>query len=426
MSSDLFAKYNERYAPLAHRLRPQRLEDFVGQSELIASVSSRPLHSMILYGPPGCGKTTLAGLLAARSQLPFHSLSAVSSGVKELREVIEEGRKRAQLAEGVLLFVDEIHRFSKSQQDALLHAVEAGWVFLIGATTENPSFEIIRPLLSRCQVYRLRPLGHAELLRIADRALAQDRALKSCTLSDNAKDLLIESAGGDARKLLLILESTAPAPGAENVVIAKEDIAKAVKESLRAYDRAGENHYDFASALIKSLRGSDPDAALLFMACMLEAGEDPLFIARRLIIFAAEDIGNAAPQALQIALVCFQAAERIGMPEARIVLGQAVTFLASSPKSNAAYKAMDAALEAVRGKQVVIPNHLRNAPTATHKAEGAGEGYLYPHDFPGHFSAQQYLPEGFEDAQFYFPTDMGQESKLRERLRQLRPGRNYD
>ncbi len=422
---DLFSERAAGFAPLAHRLRPRSAAEFVGQEELRAQLARRGLHSMILYGPPGCGKTTLAGILAESAGLPFRSLSAVSSGVKELREVIEEGRTRASVDRGVVLFVDEIHRFNKAQQDALLHAVEAGWVYLIGATTENPSFEVIRPLLSRCQVYRMLPLSDDELSRIALRALSEPAGLPGVRLTEAARARLVEAAAGDARRLLLLLEAAAPRPGAEPV-IEVEAIEEAAQHALRAYDRLGENHYDFASALIKSLRGSDPDAALLYLACMLEAGEDPLFVARRLIIFASEDIGNAAPQALPIAVAAFQATERIGMPEARIVLGQAVTFLAASPKSNASYRAIDRALEAVRGRRVVIPDHLRNAPTETHRREGAGAGYRYPHDFPGHFVDQAYLPEGFEDEQYYFPADIGQEGHLRERLQRLRPKRRYD
>ena len=425
MDTDLFSERAAGFAPLAHRLRPRRLEDFVGQQELLTLLRRRGTHSMILYGPPGCGKTTLATILAEQAGLPFRALSAVSSGVKELREVIEEGRRHASVERGVVLFVDEIHRFSKSQQDSLLHAVEAGWVYLIGATTENPSFEVIRPLLSRCQVYRLLPLSGPELSRIADRALSETNGLPGIRLTKEARARALDAAGGDARKLLLLLEAAAPPPGGEPVITV-EAVDEAAQHALRAYDRAGENHYDFSSALIKSLRGSDPDAALVYLACMIEAGEDPLFIARRLTIFASEDIGNASPQALQLAVAAFMAVERIGMPEARIVLGQAVTFLASAPKSNASYRAMDGALEAVRGKQVGIPNHLRNAPTETHKREGAGAGYRYPHDYPGHFTDQKYLPEGFEDAQFYYPSDMGHEGKLRDRLKQLRPGRKYD
>ena len=425
MDSDLFSERAAGFAPLAHRLRPRSLDNFVGQTELLALLSRRPVHSMILYGPPGCGKTTLATILSEQAGLPFRAISAVSSGVKELREVIEEGRTHASIDRGVVLFVDEIHRFSKSQQDSLLHAVEAGWVYLIGATTENPSFEVIRPLLSRCQVYRLEPLSQNELSTIADRALSHASGLPGMRITDEARSRALDAAGGDARKLLLLLEAAAPRPGAEPVITV-EAVDEAAQYALRAYDRAGENHYDFASALIKSLRGSDPDAALVYLACMLEAGEDPLFIARRLTIFASEDIGNASPQALQLAVAAFLAVERIGMPESRIVLGQAVTFLASAPKSNASYRAIDSALEAVRGRQVGIPNHLRNAPTETQRREGAGVGYLYPHDYPAHFTDQQYLPNGFEQAQFYFPTDMGQEGRLRERLQQLRPGRKYD
>ena len=337
---------------------------------------------------------------------------------------------------GVVLFLDEIHRFSKNQQDAMLEAVEAGWLVLIGATTENPSFEVVGPLLSRCQVYRLTLLGEDELNRLLERALHEDALLTKCELEEEARTLLIEAAAGDGRRLLSALELAAgiararTKPSGENqnsdaVTIALADVQQALEGRVRHYDKGGENHYDYISAFIKSLRGSDPDAALLYLACMLDGGEDPLFIARRLIIFAAEDVGNASPQATSIATAAFQALERIGMPEGRIVLAQATTFLAASPKSNAAYLAMDEALAAVRQRSVQVPNHLRNAPTRTHRAEGAGLGYQYPHDFPGHFVRVEYRPPGFERRQFYRPVDQGQEARLKERLRSLWPDRTY-
>lgn len=405
-------------APLPQRLRPSSFEDFRGQQSLIDQLAGKKPHSMILYGPPGCGKTTLALLLAKKATLPFRSLSAVASGVKELRDVIDEARKTGR----ILLFVDEIHRFSKSQQDALLHAVEEGWLILIGATTENPSFEVISPLLSRCQVYKLGALSNEDLERILERALLQDSILTGKRIEANAREALIEFAGGDARKLLRVVEIAVE----EADTITLEGLNKSIQNFARQYDRAGENHYDVISAFIKSMRGSDPDAALLYLAVMIDAGEDPLFIARRIIIFASEDVGNAAPQGLQIAVSAFQALERVGMPEGRIVLAQAVTFLAACPKSNAAYLGIDSALEFIQGKRISVPNHLRNAPTATHRKEGAGKGYKYPHDSSGHYVEQEYMPDDIR-AQFYFPTKEGQELRLLERLRMLaRKDRKYE
>lgn len=437
MDEDLFERQSLRGQPLPARLRPRNWDGLIGHEVLVRKLRGKPAHSMVLYGPPGSGKTTFASVFAREADAPFKQLSAVSAGVKEVREAIEEGRTRFRtVGRGIILFLDEIHRFSKSQQDALLEAVEAGWITLIGATTENPSFEVVGPLLSRCQVYRIEPFDDAALNRILERALAEDAEMAHFTLSDAARPLLLEAAGGDARRLLAGLElaaqtarARAPRAFAENpapIEILAEDAKLALEGRVRDYDKAGENHYDMASAFIKSLRGSDPDAALLYMAAMLEGGEDPLFIARRMIIFAAEDVGNAYPQALSIAVAAFQAVERIGLPEGRIVLGQAATLLAAAPKSNAAYLAMDAALAAVRGRAVRAPNHLRNAPTKTHRAEGAGQGYKYPHDFPGGYVEQQYLPDGFEKAQYYFPTEHGSENRFRERLRLLRPARKYD
>lgn len=401
-------------APLAERLRPLTFEEFEGNAEIVALKDRLARASVIFYGPPGCGKTTLAQLLARHSGLPVASLSAVSAGVKEVREVIAQARRTGR----TVLIIDEIHRFNKGQQDALLEAVENGVILLLGATTENPSFAVNAPLLSRCQVFKLSSVQTESLRTILNRALKQ---LEGVALTPEAQEILIAIASGDARKMLRVLELAAGSGG----TVTPEALKSLIAEFARRYDRSGENHFDFASALIKSLRGSDPDAALLYLACMLEGGEDPAFIARRLIIFASEDIGNASPQALDTAVSASLAVERIGMPEGRIVLAQAVTFLASCPKSNASYMAMNAAMEAVRQRHVTIPAHLRNAPTATHRAEGAARDYKYPHDFPGHYVEQNYMPDGIS-AQVYFPTDQGHESRLRDRLQSLkRKDRKY-
>lgn len=407
-------------APLAARLRPQTFDDFIGQKSVIAKIKASPLHSMILYGPPGCGKTTLAKLIAGNSKKPFQELSAVSSGIAEVREVIGQAKKTGQ----IVLFIDEIHRFSKSQQDALLQAVESGWIILIGATTENPSFEVIGPLLSRSFVYRLQALSEKELEQILTHAIENDPSLQSKTIEEEVIAKLIEASRGDARKLLGFLELISPI--AEST-ITLEKIQPILESRVRLYDKKGDNHYDYISAFIKSMRGSDPDAAILYLACMIDAGEDPLFIARRMIIFASEDVGNASIQALELATNCFIAIERIGMPEGRIVLAQTAAFLASCPKSNAAYMAINQATAAIEGKTISIPNHLRNAPTETHRKEGASIGYLYPHDFPHHYVPQTYLPDGFEKEQYYFPSSEGNEGKIKERLRLFkRKNREYE
>ncbi len=428
-SDELFYHASLDSMPLPGRLRPHRWEQFVGHEHLVRMLKNKPLHSMILYGPPGCGKTTLARILTEHSGVGFHSLSAVSAGIKEVREVIQEGQREASLGRRHALFIDEIHRFNKAQQDALLEAVESGWVILIGATTENPSFEVIGPLLSRCQVYRLRALEEKSLAAILDRAFQEDPALAGFELEEEARRKLLEASGGDARKMLRVLEVAlqgAPLSSeTERSSLTVEDMERVLQHALRRYDKTGENHYDFISAFIKSLRGSDPDAALLYMACMIEAGEDPLFIARRMVIFASEDVGNAYPRALSSAVDAFRALERIGMPEGRIILAQTAVLLASVPKSNAAYLAIDRALELVRGRQVTIPNHLRNAPTKTHRDEGAGKGYRYPHDHPDHFVVENYMPPGFEGVQLYRPTSQGQEETLRQRLRRLWEKREY-
>lgn len=411
--SDLF---QQAASPLAEKLRPQKWGQLLGQSDVIRKVRTG-LHSMILYGPPGCGKTTLARILARESKLEADFLSAISCSVKDVRSVIEKvavsGRR--------ILFLDEIHRFNKAQQDALLDAVETGKVILIGATTENPSFAIIPPLLSRTQVYRLASLDSESLGQILERAL--NFVEEEILIAEESKQLITDAAGGDARKLLQLLEiciqNVKPEKVTGPIQIENDLVQSVLAGKVRMYDRQGQNHYDFISAFIKSMRGSDPDATLVYLACMIEAGEDPLFIARRMIIFASEDIGNASVQALNTAVSCYQAVERIGMPEGRIVLAQTAIFLACSPKSNASYLAIDNAMNAVRQKTITIPDHLRNAPTQTHRNEGAKRGYKYPHDYDGHFVAENYHPKEIGNRQFYFPTEQGQEARITERLREL-------
>jgi len=415
--------------PLADRLRPQRLEDFVGQEHLLApgkalyeTIQKKDLASIILWGPPGCGKTTLAHLLAKAVQADFYTLSAVSSGVAEVRKILEKAAANRQLGKRTVLFIDEIHRFNKAQQDALLHSVEDGTITLIGATTENPSFEVISPLLSRCQVYALKPLSEEVLACVVERALKTDAQLLKANveLEDDARQALLQLSSGDARAALSALElavKLAPVDQSGRRHLTVEHIREAVQKKPILYDRAGDYHYDTISAFIKSVRGGDPNAALHYLARMIESGEDPKFIARRLIILASEDIGNADPLGLVVATSAFTAVTYIGMPEGALVLAQATTYLASAPKSNASYKAISAARKDVQEKPLgPIPLHIRNAPTPLMAQQGYGVDYKYPHDYPENFVEQNYLPENLKDALYCQPTANGAEAGILQRL----------
>ena len=416
-------------APLAERMRPTTLDDYIGQQHLVGEgavlrrmIDSGKLSSFILWGPPGVGKTTLATIIAHQLHSPFYTLSAVTSGVKDVREVIEKARNsRFFDAPSPILFIDEIHRFSKSQQDSLLGAVEQGIVTLIGATTENPSFEVIRPLLSRCQVYVLKSLEAADLLQLVQRVLEKDVELRQREFDLQETGALLRYSGGDARKLLNILEllyEAAPREG--KVVINDRIVAERLQQNPLAYDKDGEMHYDIISAFIKSIRGSDPDAAIYWLARMIEGGEDPAFIARRLVISASEDVGLANPNALLLANAAFDAVMKIGWPEGRIPLAEATVYLATSPKSNSSYLAINQALQRVRqtGNQPV-PLHLRNAPTELMEELGYSEGYKYAHDYEGHFVQQQYLPHALRHEHFWTPQSNAQEDKMKERMNRL-------
>ncbi len=411
--------------PLPERMRPKNLSEYVGQKHLVGPgcvlrkmIENGNLSSFILWGPPGVGKTTLARIIAVSLSRDFYTLSAVSAGVKDVRDVIDKAKSASVFSNGAapILFIDEIHRFNKAQQDALLGAVENGTIVLIGATTENPSFEVITPLLSRCQVFVLKSLESEDLMALIDRALKEDVLLKEKHIEVKETEALMRYSGGDGRKLLNVLEIVVDSfSGKEKqIVIDNETVTGCIQENIAVYDKDGEMHYDIISAFIKSIRGSDPNAAVYYLARMLDGGEDPLFIARRICISAAEDVGLANPNALLLANACFQIVHQIGMPEARIPLAEATVYLASSPKSNASYLAINKALEeAEKGKVRPVPLYLRNAPTKLMEQLGYADGYKYAHDYPGHFADLEFMPEGLEGTVFYQPAENPQENKLK-------------
>lgn len=411
--------------PLAERIRPQTLDDLAGQQHLTGrgsvlrkAIEKGRIPSMILWGPPGTGKTTIAHIIAHTLQVPFYTLSAISSGVKEVREVIQEAKDQT----GAVLFIDEIHRFNKGQQDALLGAVEKGTVTLIGATTENPSFEVNSALLSRCQVYVLKSLEESDLIRLLHMAMEKDEVLKQFNITLAETAALIRISGGDARKLLNLFEIVADAgrDGGNDVTITDALVMEVAQNKIALYDKSGEQHYDIISAFIKSIRGSDPNAAVYWLARMIEGGEDVKFIARRLVILASEDIGNANPTALVLANTCFEAVNKIGYPESRIILSQCAIYLASSPKSNASYVAIDAALNVVRkAGDLPVPLHIRNAPTKLMKNLGYGKNYEYSHSYENNFSPQEYLPPEIAGSKFYDPGKNAREEELRKYLKAL-------
>ena len=418
--------------PLPERMRPQTLDGYFGQTHLIGQgcilrnmIESGNLSSFILWGPPGVGKTTLSRIVAKSLGREFYTLSAVSAGVKDVREVIDKARSGSIFSNGnsPILFIDEIHRFNKSQQDALLGAVEDGTVVLIGATTENPSFEVITPLLSRCQVFVLKSLENADLQRLLDRAIKEDEILRHKRIVINETDALFRHSAGDARKLLNILEIVVGSfVGNRDVIIDNKTVTSCLQENIAIYDKGGEMHYDVISAFIKSVRGSDPNAAVYYLARMLDGGEDPLFIARRLCILAAEDVGLANPNALLLANSCFQIVHTIGMPEARIPLSEVTIYLASSPKSNSAYRAINEAMAVAKETQTAsVPLYRRNAPTKLMSEMGYGDGYKYAHDYPGHFADLEFMPQELSGRKFYEPDDNKQEEGLRTRLQSLWP-----
>lgn len=414
--------------PLAERLRPQTLDQFIGQKHLVGEnailrqmIESGHIASLILWGPPGVGKTTLARIIARQLNCPFYTLSAINSGVKEVREVIDKAKNsRFFSQQSPILFIDEIHRFNKSQQDALLGAVENGTITLIGATTENPSFEVITPLLSRCQVYLLTPLDKNDLLELAQRAIDTDEELKKKKIHLDETEALLRFSGGDARKLLNIIELVVTAEPSETVHITNDIVTRRLQQNPMAYDKNGEMHYDIISAFIKSIRGSDPDAAIYWLARMVAGGEDPKFIARRLVISAAEDIGLANPNALLLANACFDALQKIGWPEGRIILAETTVYLAASQKSNSAYLAIDDALNMVeKTGDLPVPLHLRNAPTKLMKELGYGKDYKYSHDYENHFVAEQFLPDQLKNVSIWKKQDNAAEKKMTEWLEKL-------
>lgn len=412
--------------PLAERLRPKKLDDYIGQEHLVGQgavlrkmIDSGNISSLILWGPPGVGKTTLAKIIANTLDRPFYILSAISSGVKDVRDVIEKAQKQQFFSRAnPILFIDEIHRFSKAQQDSLLGAVEQGVVTLIGATTENPSFEVISPLLSRCQVYILKHLEKDDLLRLLDNAFAKDVELKNKQIELKEYEALLRFSGGDARKLLNVLELVVNAEESDTIEITNEKVTKRLQNNLRTYDKKGEMHYDIISAFIKSIRGSDPDAAVYWLGRMIDGGEDVKFIARRLLISAAEDVGLANPNALLLAQTTFDAVHQIGHPESRIILSECAIYLATSPKSNSAYEAINKALAMVqRTGDLPVPLHIRNAPTKLMKELGYGKEYKYAHAYEGNFAEQDFLPEQIRKERFYIPQNNASELKILERLK---------
>lgn len=412
--------------PLAERLRPKSLDEYIGQTHIVSpnavlrnAIENSNIPSMILWGPPGVGKTTLANIIAETLGRPFFNLSAINAGVKDIRDVISKAKAiRQAQTEQPILFIDEIHRFSKSQQDSLLGAVESGLVTLIGATTENPSFEVISALLSRCQVYILKSIDERDLIHLIDSAIKKDEILKNKSLQITEYDALLRISGGDARKLLNLLELVSNAKEIESSPVDNALVLKLVQQNLAFYDKSGEQHYDIISAFIKSIRGSDPNAAVYWLARMIEGGEDPKFIARRLLILASEDIGNANPNALLLANNCFQAVSVIGWPESRIILSQTVTYLASSDKSNASYEAINKAQALVRQTgDLPVPLHLRNAPTKLMKDIGYGKDYQYSHAYEGNFVQQEFMPEKVSSTKLYEPGNNSAENRLREKLR---------